>query len=640
MKVLKFDKQELGNLEYSLQREMLSTNRAGGYMSTTIVCCNTRKYHGLMVCPLEELGGGDYVLLSSLDETVIQHGQAFNLAIHRFPGIYEPRGHKYIVDFKYTPTPTITYRVGGVLLQKELLWIHSSQQLLVRYTLLEATSQTWLRLRPFLAFRNRHELSKTNMHADPHSYPVQGGVRSRLYGGFPWLYMQTGKNAPFIAAPDWHHDFQYLEEEKRGYPDKEDLLTTGYFEMELAKGESVVFSASTEQADHNLLGELYEAEISRRSEKTTFLEGLEHSARQFLVYRNDRVSLIEGYPWYDSRSRATFIALPGITLTQGLTAKCREILDYHVKRLNGGIFGTHLATDTQLWFFHTLTCLAEEIGDEEIWKLYGPSMKEILGAYRSGTAGGAIRMEENNLIWAFAPAHSMTWMNVTVDGQPYESRPGFAVEANALWYNAVCYTLTLAGIYGEREFVEKWADMPDKIKKSFTEVFWLEEEKYLADYVYEGRRNEFIRPNQMLACSLEYSPLSETQKGQVVRCVRDNLLTPRGIRTLSPRNPIYKGRYPGDRRRRDMALYQGTAFPWLLEHYVRAVFKLDGQSFADKAEELFDAFGEDLLSYGIGSVPELYDGDPPHNPGGAISYAPSVGALLMINKLIKKYKNE
>ena len=191
MAVLHFDKNELGNLEYSLQREMLSTNRAGGYMSTTIVCCNTRKYHGLMVCPKDDDDENNYVLLSSVDETVVQHDQTFNLAIHRFPGVYEPRGHKYITDFTYTPTPAITYRVGGVVLKKELLWIHSRTQLLIRYTWLDARSDTQLRLRPFLAFRDRHGLSKANLFADGRSYPSTGGVRNRLYEGFPWLHIIT-----------------------------------------------------------------------------------------------------------------------------------------------------------------------------------------------------------------------------------------------------------------------------------------------------------------------------------------------------------------------------------------------------------------------------------------------------------------
>ena len=202
MAVLHFDKNELGNLEYSLQREMLSTNRAGGYMSTTIVCCNTRKYHGLMVCPKDDRDENNYVLLSSVDETVVQHEQSFNLAIHRFPGVYDPRGHKYITDFTYTPAPAITYRVGGVILKKELLWIHSRTQLLIRYTLLDARSQTQLRLRPFLAFRDRHTVGRANMEADGRSYPIEGGVRNRLYEGFPWLHMQIDAPSEFVAAPD------------------------------------------------------------------------------------------------------------------------------------------------------------------------------------------------------------------------------------------------------------------------------------------------------------------------------------------------------------------------------------------------------------------------------------------------------
>ena len=197
---LKFDKRELGNLEYSLQREMLATDRRGGYMSTTIVGCNTRKYHGLIVAPIDSSNNA-YVLLSSLDETIVQHDQSFNLALHRFRGVYEPRGHKYITDFEYTPCPTITYRVGGVILRKEILWIHKRTQMMIRYTLVDAHSETTLRLRPFLAFRNRHELSKANMYANVRSYPVTNGVKNRLYDGFPWLHMQLSKaDAKFIPA--------------------------------------------------------------------------------------------------------------------------------------------------------------------------------------------------------------------------------------------------------------------------------------------------------------------------------------------------------------------------------------------------------------------------------------------------------
>lgn len=641
MSSLQFDKAQLGNLEYSLQREMLSTNRAGGYMSTTIVCCNTRKYHGLMVCPIRDKGDEEYVLLSSLDETIIQHDQSFNLALHRYQGNYEPRGHKYIVDFHYTPTPTITYRVGGVLLRKEMLWVHSAEQLLIRYTLLEGHSQTFLRLRPFLAYRNRHALSHNNMYADGSSHTIEGGVKSRLYPDLPWLNMQLSRKASFVAVPDWHHNFEYAVEAKRGYECLEDLLTTGYFELELRTGESVVFSASTTTADSAKLDELFEAEISRRTVKTEFLPALRHSARQFLIDYKGDISLQAGYPWYNPRSRATFVALAGCTLTQGLVDICGEILSHHKRRLHFGLFGTHLAADTQLWFFHTLSLYEAHVGADMVWRDFGGAIKEILTTYHNGdTPNRCIRMEANGLIYAATENGALTWMNVSVDGRPITPRSGFAVDVNALWYNAVCYAVDLAERCGDTAFVKHWAPLRAKIKDSFVEMFWNESRHYLCDYVNNGYYNGDIRPNQLMALSLAYSPLNDEQKGAVLEIVRSHLLTTRGIRSLSPRNCDYKGRYEGNQQQRDSALHQGTCFVWLLEHFVRAGFNLHGVAFVAQAQELLDAFKEDVLSYGIGSVPEVYDGDPPHNPGGAISYAPSVGALLAINTIIDSYKNK
>ena len=293
MSALTFDKSELGNLEYSLQREMLSTDRIGGYMSTTIVCCNTRRYHGLMVAPIDD-SDRTYVLLSSLDETIVQHDQTFNLALHRFKGVYEPRGHKYITDFKYTPTPTITYRVGGVILRKEMLWIHKRTQLMIRYTLVDAHSETYLRLRPFLAFRDKHALTHANMDADGHSYPAVNGVKCRLYGSFPWLYLQTSKpGAEFVPAPDWYYGFEYQQDLARGYDGYEDLLTTGYFETELKKGESIIFSASLdEMGSVKTIEEVFAASIARRTHKIDFISCLEHSARQFVIRRpGDRTEM-------------------------------------------------------------------------------------------------------------------------------------------------------------------------------------------------------------------------------------------------------------------------------------------------------------------------------------------------------------
>ncbi len=641
MSVLNFDKNSLGNLEYSLQREMLSTDRTGGYMSTTIVCCNTRKYHGLMVCPLEGKGDTSYVLLSSLDETVIQHDQSFNLAIHRFPGIYEPRGHKYITDFRYTPTPTIIYRVGGVVLQKEMLWIHSQARLMIRYTLLEAHSPTKLRLRPFLAFRDKHSLTSANMFADGRSWPIPGGVRCRMYNDFPWLNMQMDKVAEFVAAPDWYYNFEYQEEARRGYPSREDLLTPGYFEADIQKGESLIFSCSLQESNPAEIEGTFASELRKRSDKIDFLSCLRHSARQFVVRQGDRTEVVAGYPWFGRWGRDTFIALPGITLTQGNVEGCLAVIDTMTSEMKDGLFpnmgSAYNSVDAPLWFFWTLQQLETHIGAKEVWERYGAKMKDILEAYRRGI-GKYIAMHDNGLIWASNPSVAMTWMDAVVDGKPVTGRDGYQVEINALWYNAICYALDLAKQYKDKSFVTEWKNVPEKVKTSFLERFWLAE-GYLADYVNDFETNKFIRPNQVIACALKYKILGDDQILSVLNVVKQHLLTPKGLRTLSPRNPLYQGRYEGDQATRDRQYHQGTVWPWLLEHYVAANFYLHGKDFLPTAEEILAGFDEDISSYGIGSIAEIYDGDPPHAPRGAISQAWSVGSVLRIHEMIENYKN-
>lgn len=643
MSVLNFDKNSLGNLEYSLKRELLSTNRAGGYLSTTIVCCNTRKYHGLVVCPKDMEDEMRYVLLSSLDETVIQHNQTFNLSIHRYPGIYEPRGHKYITDFKYTPTATITYRVGGVVIQKEILWIHSRTQLLIKYTLLEARSDTKLRLRPFLAFRNSHSLSKANMFADTRSYPIDGGVKNKLYEEFPFLHLQVDTPFEFIAAPDWYKDFEYTEEKERGYPYLEDLLTTGYFEMDIKKGQSIIFSASTEEVDSTQINTIFDEEIKRRSNKIDFLSCLRHSARQFIVRNGKYTDVVAGYPWFGRWGRDTFISLPGITLTQGDTQSCIDVIDSLCSQISDGLFpnmGTaYNSVDAPLWFFWTLQQLEKEIGDQAIWEKYGDNMKDVLESFKRGI-GDVIAVHDNGLVWASSPTHAMTWMDAMVDGVPVTGRDGYQVEINALWYNAQCYTLRLARKFKDKDFVKQWKDQPKLTQESFVDLFVLPQ-GYLADYVNaEYKVSEFIRPNQIIACSLEYKMLTTDQMLDVVNVVTQHLLTTRGLRTLSPRNLLYEGRYYGSQPQRDRQYHQGTVWVWLLEHYVKANFDLNGKGYLATAGQLLEEFSNDINSYGISSIAEIYDADPPHAQKGAISQAWSVAALLRINQMIEDFTNK
>jgi len=641
MSGLKFDKRELGNLEYSLDREVLATDRRGGYMSTTIVGCNTRKYHGLMVAPIDQ-SDRTYVLLSSLDETIIQHDQSFNLAIHRFNGVYEPRGHKYITDFEYTPTPTITYRVGGVVLRKELLWIHKRTQLMIRYTLLDAHSETTLRLRPLLAFRDKHSLSKANMEADGRAYPIPYGVKCRLYEGFPWLHMQLNKeDAEFVAAPDWYYNFEYQKEIRRGYEGHEDLLTTGYFEFNIKKGESVIFSAATDlMASPETITAVYKASLVRRTHKIDLISCLEHSARQFVIRRGEnRTEVVAGYPWFGPFMEDTFMALPGLTLTQGHKEDCIDVLDTAVRdfETSGLLEGRSLpaAVDAPLWFFFTLQQLEGHITQKELWAKYGVTMKRILEAYRNGF-GEEVKLHPNGLIWASAE-RPLTWMGTIVDGEPITPRRGYPVELQALWYNAVEYTLAVAKKQGDKEFVAQWKDEPNKTKTAFISKFWLEEEGYLADYVNYDEVNKFIRCNMAVACGLDYRMLNDEQLVATLQTIHQHLLTPRGLRTLSPRNMLYKSNYNEDQRSQDLASRNGSAWVWPLMFYVKACFELGGANYTSEAERIVEAFDEELQTKGVGSLSERFEGDPPHGPRGSVSHATSVAGLLFINDLIKKH---
>lgn len=641
MSGLKFDKQELTNLEYSLDREVLATDRRGGYMSTTIVGCNTRKYHGLMVAPIDA-SDRTYVLLSSLDETIVQHDQSFNLALHRYKGTYEPRGHKYITDFEYTPTPSLTYRVGGVILKKELLWIHKRTQLMIRYTLLDAHSDTTLRLRPLLAYRDKHSLSKANMDADGRAYPIPFGVKCRLYDGFPWLNMQINKEeSEFIAAPDWYYNFEYRKELARGYDGYEDLLTPGYFEFNIKKGESVIFSASTDlMASPETISAVYEASLSRRTHKIDFMSCLEHSARQFVIRRPDnRAEVIAGYPWFGPFMEDTFMALPGLTLSQNHKEDCIDVLDTAVRDFaTSGLLESRVTpptADAPLWFFFALQQLEGHISQKELWSKYGEAMKGVLAAYRRGFAE-EVKMHDNGLIWASAE-RPLTWMGTMIDGQPLTPRRGYPVELQALWYNAVEYTLAVAKKQGDKAFVEEWKELPARIKASFVEKFWLEEEGYLADYVNYDEVNKFIRCNMVVAAGLDYTMLDEEKRVRVLQTIHEHLLTPRGLRTLSPRNLLYKSNYNEDQRSQDLASRNGSAWIWPLMLYVKACFVIGGERYLPDATAILEAFDDELQTKCVGSISERFEGDPPHNPRGSVSHATSVGGLLFIKMLIDKY---
>ncbi len=642
MAFLTFDKAELVNLEYSLSRESLRSNRAGSYASTTISGCNTRKYHGLLICPVDQLDGERHVLLSTLDVTVIQHGKEFNLGIHKFEGdLYVPRGHKYIRDYDAEKGSRMTYRVGGVVLTREMMLVKEKEQILVKLTLEDAHSDTIIRVSPFLAFRNIHQLSKANMYLNRQYMPVENGIKSRMYEGYPDLFMQFSKKIDFVPVPDWYYNLEYLEEQRRGYDYKEDLYVPGYFEFPIRKGESVIFSASTAEEKSGGLKRKFSAESASRIPLESYHNCLLNSAQQFAVRREGFTGIQAGYPWQGIRSRETFTALPGLTMVTGDTEFARAVINSMVLTLNDGLFPLELmghtneynAMDIPLWFIWSLQQL-EKYTDVDIWKTYGKYVTQILNAYLNGTYFG-IKMDDSGLIQASDHSLPLSWMDSVVFGQQVTPRKGYMVEINALWYNAICQIKVWTGGRGKIGALVK--DLPERIKQSFVNTFWIEEKKYLADFVSHETKNVAVRPNQVIACSLDHSPLSTEMKKGVLDVVKSELLTHKGLRTLAPKNELYKGIYKGNQQIRDSVAHQGTVYPWLLEHFVYAYLAVHKKSGLSLVKKLYSGFEEDMTEHGIGTISELYDGNPPHDPKGAISYSGSVASLLRIGEIIEKY---
>lgn len=646
MSYLKFDKNRLVNLEYSLQREILRSNRAGSYISTTLSGCNTRKYHGLLICPLEEMGGEKHVLLSSLDESVIQFSSPFNLGIHKYnDDHFEPRGHKYMHDFEVEMVPKITYRVGGVVLTTERLLVEKQEQLLIRYKLEDAHSPTTLRFRPFLAFRSIHELAAANLYVNRHFQEIRNGIKIRLYDGFPFLHMQFSKEVEFIPAPDWYYGIEYPAEQERGYDFREDLFVPGYFELPVEKGESVIFSASTAESDPAKFRHYFSSELKARIHRESFIESLKNSAYQFIQQKNHHTGLIGGFPWYGQITRQTLIALPGLTLDLDEQKKFENILGNILSGLKNGLLPANPedpdspcdSIDAPLWFFWAVQHYFRKTGDAaNVWKKYGKAMKAILTAYKNGTDYN-IRVEDSGLISGKAEDTALTWMNSYVDGQPVVQRGGMPVEVNALWYNAVCFALELAEKANDKAFVKVWAGWPETIARSFTETFWSDKKQYLADCADGQNKDWSIRPNMLIAAALEFSPIDRAKQKAVVSTVQRELLTPRGLRSLSPRDPRYRGICKGNVRERELAVHQGTAWPWLVAFFTEAYLNVHRRSGLSFVKALTEGFEEEMTDNCIGTISEMYDGDPPHDGGGAVSQAWSVAGVIHSFRVMQNY---
>jgi predicted glycogen debranching enzyme len=644
MSYIKFEKSQVVNLEFSLAREIIRTNRGGSYSCETIVDCNTRKYHGLLICPVDQLGGERFVLLSSIDTTVVNNDKSFNIGIRKYKGDYfSPRGHKYIEDFNADNIPSRIYRVGGVILKQERLLVHYEEQFLLRYTIMEASEPMKLQVRPFLAFRNIHELTHANLAADTKVDFIENGIKCRLYDGFPYLNLQFSTKVEFVPVPDWYLGIEYPEEQKRGYDYSEDLFTPGFFEFKAKEGDTIVFSASTKEEKTSGLKSKFTKTVAGKIPRDSYKNCLRNAAQQFIEKRGGKTLIIAGYPWFGAWGRDTFIALPGLALSRQKLTLYREVLNTQVESMKDGLFpnmgAAFNSVDAPLWFFWAIQQYLLQ-GGTDCWERYGEAAKTVLNAYRNGTSFN-IRMRDNGLIYADAPGKALTWMDAVVYGVPVTPRRGYAVEINALWYNAVCFSLEMARVNNDKKFIKEYEKLADLIKKSFLELFWDEKCGFLADYFNdEEGKNLFVRPNMVIAVSLPYSMLDKDQMKKVLDVADKELVTIRGLRTLSPQNRLYKGVYKGNQEERDNAYHQGTIWPWLLGPFCEGWLKVYGKLGYQKVRTLIYGLEEVMSEHGISTISEIYDGDPPHSPQGTISQAWSVGEVLrIINLLDNVYAN-
>lgn len=645
MAFLKFNKSELVNLSYSLKREIICANKTGAYCNTSIVTCNTRRYHGLLAVPVDAFGGKKHLLLSSLDESLILNGKQFNLGIHCYGSVYEPRGHKYIIDFEADPVPKITYKVGEILFTKSILLVPDSDQVMIRFELVKAPARVRLLLTPFLAFRDIHALTDENPNARTEGWEIPNGVAFNLYEGFPDLNMQFNtKDVSFETAPCWYKGITYSDEYRRGFACKEDLYVPGHFETEMKPGDAIVFSASVDLATPSGLKRKFDSLVAKAAKITTYHEQLVHCADLLKQDRGGHKMITAGFSWlYTGLLRETLEALPGLTLyANGDKAEFEEILDNLIADNQERLFHRTTQVEAPLRLADTLERYIEFGADPKaVWKKYGPTIKGILESYLPGRRV-EVAMQPNGLLWAQLDHWALSWMNTYVDGNPVTERAGYQVETNAMWFQSVLFAVTMERKYSQSDsdFLKEWSHILDLIRENFQNTFWNARAGYLADYVDNAGQHLEVRPNMLYALVGEDIPVEPEVAQRVLQVIDNELVTRRGIRTLSPRHSEYKGVYEGSQTDRDLAYYNGCCLTSLLGPYCEVCFKMKGAAFLNKAQWLVNGFYEDLNKHGVGAFSELYDGDPPHEPHGAISSALSTAALLEVEYLKNKYKEE
>jgi predicted glycogen debranching enzyme len=643
------------DLDSCLSREWLITNGRGGYASSTVVGIPTRKYHGLLVAaaraPLQR-----WLLLSAVLEKVGVSGRQHEMGSFRFERTIHPRGYEYQTNFAYHNDPTapwvrFVYEHDGIRLVKEVVMRHGRDEVIVRY-LLEGPPHEpiSLELHPFTPMRDYHSVTR----AFPGSYLVgecRNFVTVDAYDDGPRLWLaaerlDAGEPVSFTRNPLWWYGFVYQEEAVRGVQSREDLFVPGWFRTEGQGSIEVMFRAVVGFGERmkNVPEPAEPVELSPRPVDPSVEERLVKASDAFVVRRarennTSLTTILAGYPWFGDWGRDTFISLPGLLLETGRFPEARQVLEVFASAEKDGLIPNRFSdygdgrdynsADASLWFIRAADAYCRQSGDEAAWaESLGSACARIIEAYVRGTRFN-IRMEGDGLVTCGDSNTQLTWMDAKSNEVVFTPRHGKPVEVNALWHHVLCIMARRTHA-ADPATAARYEEMAERARASFTGVFWNDKDEYLFDVVREDWRDLAIRPNQIMAVSLPDSPLDTGKQAAVLRIVERELLTPYGLRSLSPHHPSFRGRYEGTPFERDSVYHQGTVWAWLMGPYVEAYLRVNEFTEAAKLRmrELLKPLIDHLDEAGLGSISEIFDGEPPHTPRGCIAQAWSVAELL------------
>ncbi len=649
------------NVDNLLEKEWLLANSRGSYSSSTVIGCNTRRYHGLLVAsllpPVERI-----VSLSNVLETVTINGENHELANFEFSDRLHPQGYTMLKNFRKTDGVHFLYEIEGVSVEKSIYLAHDQDTLIIQYAFSGDMDNVSFSVMPMVALRDFHSLqsSSTSLEVEENDQIVTARM---LDPHGPAVHMYC-PGAEFGEQLNWWYSMRYRQEAARGQQDYEDVWAPGVFQKDINGNETVTLMVSaTRGVQRPGLKEcnpqqVIEALRTRREQleakaqvKDETEKALTRAADQLIVRRmvsetQESTSILAGFHWFADWGRDTFISLPGLLLCTGRYEEAREVLDTFGSVLDMGQIPNRFddyggephynSVDASLWFINAAYQYLQTTDDKKLFdEKFRPMIAEIITAYSQGTRDN-IHAQDDGLIFAGDADTQLTWMDAKCNGISFTPRYGKAVEINALWYNALEIMANTASDDAEKK---KYAAMARKVKKSFQQLFWNEQDNCLYDCVYpDGSKDGAVRPNQVFAVSLAFSALTQKQQKGIVKIVQEQLLTPYGLRSLSPLDSRYQGHYHGDQFQRDSAYHQGTVWSFLIGGFIEAFLKVNKSS-AKSRKQAMD-FITPLLQHlncdaCIGNVSEIFDGDFPHRPKACIAQAWGVAELLRSYKMIK-----